>query len=84
MRRLAWLLIPLLLSACGGSKSVGTLTVSCDGGTEVFGAASVNVLGDPVNGRPTISFADPVNHGQTSTIAVPPHGSCKIGLESKI
>ena len=32
MHRLVWLAIPLLLAACGGgSKSAGTLTVTCEG-----------------------------------------------------
>ena len=78
MRRLAWLMIPLSLAACGGGKSAGTLSVTCDGGTELFGAASIEVLGDVVGGHPTLRFPDPANAGKTGTIAVQQHGSCKI------
>jgi hypothetical protein len=78
MHRLAWLLIALSLAACGGSKSGPTLSVSCDGGTELFGATSIDVAGDTVDGRPTMTFPDPVNAGKTGTISVPPHGHCKI------
>ncbi len=78
MQRLAWLLIPLSLAACGGSKSSTTLSVKCDGGTELFGAASIDLLGDTVDGRPTMNFPDPANPGKTGTISVPPHGHCKV------
>ena len=84
MRRLAWLLLPLSLAACGGSKLAGGLSVTCDGGTELYGVSSIDLLGDTVDGRPTISFADPANAGKTGTIAVPPHGRCKVTPESKI
>ena len=82
MHRLAWLLIPLLLAACGGSKSPGTLAVRCDGGTELFGTASIDLLGDTVDGRPTMNFADPVTPGKTGAISVPPHGHCKITVQA--
>ncbi len=78
MHRLAWLVILLPLAACGGNKSASTLSVTCDGGTQLFGAASIDVLGDVVDGRPTINFPDPANPGKTGTIAVPPHGHCKV------
>jgi hypothetical protein len=78
MHRLAWLLFPLLLAACGGGKPAVTLSVACDGGVELFGAASIEVLGDPVNGRPTMNFPDPANPGKTGTISVQPHGHCTI------
>jgi len=78
MYRLAWLVIPLSLGACGGGKSTATLSVTCDGGTQLFGAASIDVLGDLVDGRPTINFPDPVSAGKTGTISVPPHGHCKV------
>jgi hypothetical protein len=78
MRRLAWLLIPLLLAGCGGAKSAGTLSVTCDGGTQLFGASSVDVQGDLVNGRPTMTFPDPANSGHTGSISVPARGNCKI------
>lgn len=78
MHRLAWLVIPLSLAACGGSKSASTFSVTCDGGTQLFGAASIDVSGDLVDGRPTMTFPDPANPGKTGTISVPPHGHCKV------
>ena len=78
MHRLAWLAIPLLLAACGGSKSTPALSVVCSGGVQLAGAASIDVLGDVVNGRPTLSFPDPANAGKTGTIAVEPRGQCRI------
>lgn len=78
MRRLAWLVIPLSLAACGGGKSVPTLSVTCDGGTQLYGATSIDVLGDLVGGRPTMNFPDPVSAGKTGTISVPSHGHCKV------
>ncbi len=78
MYRLAWLLIPLSLAACGGKTPVATLSVTCDGGTQLFGAASIDVPGEVTNGRPTMTFPDPVNPGKSGTIAVPAGGHCKI------
>lgn len=80
MHRLAWLAIPLLLTACGGGKSANTLSVTCSGagGTQLFGATSIDVLGDAVNGRPTMSFPDPTNPKNTGSISVEPHGRCTI------
>jgi hypothetical protein len=78
MRRLAWLLIPLSLTACDGKKTVASLSVTCDGGTELYGAASIDVLGDVVNGRPTMSFPDPTNPGKTGAISVQAGSRCKI------
>jgi hypothetical protein len=78
MLRLAWLLIPLSLAACGGKAPEPALSVSCDGGTQLFGALSIDVPGDVVNGRPVLTFPDPANPGKTGQIAVPPAGHCKI------
>jgi hypothetical protein len=78
MHRLAWFLIPLSLAGCGGKSSAPTLSVTCSGGAQLFGAASIEVLGDVVNGRPTMSFPDPVNPGKTGAISVQPGGDCKI------
>jgi hypothetical protein len=82
MHRLAWLALALALAGCGGSKSSTTLSVTCGGGagggTGLVGAVSIDVLGDPVNGRPVLSFPDPANPGKTGTIAVPAHDRCKI------
>ena len=78
MRRLAWLGIPLLLAGCGGSKPAATLTVTCTGGVQLVGATSLDVLGDVVNGHPTISYPDPVNPAKTGTISVEPRGTCRV------
>jgi hypothetical protein len=78
MHRLAWLAIPLSLAACGGSKSAPTLTVTCTGGIQLVGAASVDVPGDMANGRPTMNYPDPSNPGKTGSISVEPHGHCKV------
>ncbi len=78
MRRLVWLALLLPLAGCGGSKPSTTLSVTCSGGTGLEGAASVDVLGDPANGRPVLSFPDPANPGSTGTIAVPAHQRCTI------
>jgi hypothetical protein len=81
MHRLAWLLILLPLAACGGKAPVTTLSVTCDGGVQLYGAASIDVQGDVVNGRPTITYPDPANPGKTGAIAVPAGGQCKITPE---
>jgi hypothetical protein len=77
MHRLAWLAI-LLLAGCGGGKSGPTLSVSCTGGVQLVGATSIDVLGDVVNGRPTMNFPDPLNPEKTQSIAVQPRGTCRI------
>jgi hypothetical protein len=77
MRRLVWFIPILSLAACGGDKPA-TLTVTCPGGTQLIGATSVDVLGDVVDGRPTMSYPDPSNSGKTGTLAVPARGSCRI------
>jgi hypothetical protein len=83
MHRLAWLVILLALAACGGGKSAVTpLAVTCSGGTELYGAASIDVSGDLVDGRPTMTFPDPTNPGKTGTISVQPHGHCKITVQA--
>lgn len=80
MHRLAWLVIPLSLAACGGGKSSTTLTVTCSGagGPQLVGATSIDVLGDVVNGRPTMNYPDPVSSGKTGSISVEPHSQCRI------
>lgn len=78
-RRLASLAILLSLAACGGGKSSApALSVVCTGGVQLAGAASIDVLGDAVNGRPTMEYPDPVNAGKTGSIAVEPRGHCRI------
>ena len=78
MHRLAWLAIPLSLAGCGGGKSSATLTVSCTGGIQLVGATSIDVLGDVVNGRPTMNYPDPINPEKTGSISVQPRGTCKV------
>lgn len=78
MHRLAWLLLPLVLAACGGKPPVATLSVACDGGVQMFGASSIDVAGTVVNGSPTLTYPDPANPGKTGAIAVAPGGHCKI------
>ena len=77
-RHLIWLCLPAFLSACGGSKPAATISVSCGGTVALAGATSVDVLGDPVNGKTTLSFPDPANQGQTGTLSVPAHDKCTI------
>lgn len=73
------LVLPLGLAACGGGKSsVPTLSVACSGGVQLNGAKSLDVLGDVVNGRPTMEYPDPVSPSRTGSIAVPPRGRCTI------
>ena len=78
MLRLAWLLIPLSLAACGGKAPVQTISVTCDGGTQLYGATSIDVQGDVVNGHPVMTFPDPANPGKTGSIPVPAGGHCHI------
>ena len=78
LRHLIWLCLPVALAGCGGSKPPATISISCGGNIALAGAVTVEVLGDPVNGRPTLSFPDPANAGQTNTLAVPAHQSCTI------
>ena len=73
-----WLAIALSLTGCGGSKSAPTLTVTCTGGVQLVGATSLDVLGDVVNGRPTINYPDPINPAKTGSIAVEPRGQCRV------
>jgi len=77
--RAAWLVVPLLLGGCGGSGTPSvTVSIACGGHTELYGAASVDVLGEMQNGRVTLAYPDPVNPGKTGTIAVPPGERCTI------
>jgi hypothetical protein len=78
MPHLRWLVLGLLLSGCGGGKSASSLSVVCASGTQLFGASSIEVLGDLADGRPTMEFPDPANHGNTGTISIKPRDHCKI------
>ena len=79
LRRFGWLVLPALLAGCGGGdKPATTLSVTCGGSVALAGATSISVLGDPVNGRPTISFPDPANRGQTNTMQIPAANRCTI------
>lgn len=83
MRHVVWLLLAALLAGCGDGGPSATLSVVCGGGTQLVGAASVEVLGDLDNGRPTMQFPDPANRGKDGTISVQPHERCKITASSK-
>jgi hypothetical protein len=76
--RLAWLVLPIALVGCGGDKPKATLAVTCHGSVTLAGARSIDLLGDLVNGRPTISFPDPANSGKTGTLSVAPASRCTI------
>ena len=78
MRRLIWLALVLSVAGCGGDKQSSTLSVTCAGGVQLVGAASVDVLGDLTDGRTTMKFPDPANAGKVGTISVQPHDHCKI------
>lgn len=78
MRRFALLFILLPLAGCGGEKAVTTLSIACGGTTQLYGASSVDVLGDLQNGHPTLAYPDPVNPGKTGTIMVQPGERCTI------
>jgi hypothetical protein len=80
--RLAWLVLPIALAACGGDKPKATLSVTCSGSVALVGARSIDLLAEPVNGRPTISFPDPANPGKTGTLSVPPASRCSITPET--
>ncbi|HET6309225.1 MAG TPA: hypothetical protein VFG12_18680 [Rhodopila sp.] len=77
-RHLITLCLPAFLAACGGGKPATTVSVSCGGAVALAGATSVDVLGDQVNGKTTLSFPDPANPGQTGTLVVPSHDKCTI------
>jgi hypothetical protein len=68
----------LSLASCGGGKSSGSLSITCAGGTQLVGAASIDVLGDLSDGRPRIEFPDPANAGKTGVITVQPRDHCKV------
>ena len=56
----------------------GRVAVVCGSGTQLFGASSIDVLGDLADGRPTMEFPDPVNRESTGNISIKPHDHCKI------
>lgn len=78
VRYLVCMTLVLSLAGCGGGKSSGSLSITCTGGTQLVGAASIDVLGDLSDGRPRIEFPDPANPGKTGTITVQPHAHCKV------
>jgi hypothetical protein len=77
-RAVVWTVVALSLAGCGGDKPSATLSVTCAEGTQLVGAASIEVLGELQNGRPVMQFPDPANPGKTGAIAVPPRDHCKI------
>jgi hypothetical protein len=78
VRHLVCMTLVLSLAGCGGGKSSGSLSITCTGGTQLVGAASIDVLGDLSDGRPRIEFPDPANPGKIGTITVQPHDHCKV------
>ena len=76
--QLGGLMLPIVLAGCGGDKSTTTLSVTCGGSLALAGAKSIDVLGDPANGRAILSFPDPANAGKTGSMAVPAHQKCSI------
>ena len=78
VRHLLCMLLVLSLAGCGGGKSSGSLSITCAGGTQLVGAASIDVLGDLSDGRPKLEFPDPANPGKTGVITVQPHDHCKV------
>jgi hypothetical protein len=78
VRHLVYTVLVLSLAGCGGGKSAGSLSITCTGGTQLVGAASIDVLGDLSDGHPRIEFPDPANPGKTGTITVQPHDHCKV------
>jgi len=78
MHRLIWLILALSLVGCGRDKPSSTISVTCEGGVQLVGATSVDVLGDLSDGRPTMKFPDPANPGKTGSISIQPHDHCKI------
>jgi hypothetical protein len=78
MHRLVWLAIPLALCGCGGKSSSNTLSITCSGRTALVGATSIDILGDAVDGHPTLRFPDPANPGKTGTMFVQSHDHCTI------
>jgi hypothetical protein len=72
------MILLLSLAGCGGGKSAGSLSITCAGGTQLVGAASIDVLGELADGRPKIEFPDPANPGKTGVITVQPRDHCKV------
>jgi hypothetical protein len=71
--RLAWfglLAVALGTAACGRGSTASSVTVSCGDATVLVGAKYVNVIVDPGAKSTILSFPDPLNDGQTGTIAV--------------
>ena len=84
MRRVICLALLAPLAACGGRKDSATISVTCSNGVGLVGAVSIDVLGDPTDGHPTLKFPDPANSGKTGTITVQPHQHCTIGPTSRV
>jgi hypothetical protein len=71
--RLAWfglLAVALGTAACGHGSSASSVTVSCGNATVLVGAKYVNIIVDPAAKSTILNFPDPLNDGQTGTIAV--------------
>ncbi len=79
LARLAVLILPISLAACGGSAAPAGLSVSCGGSTSLNGAPSIDVApAAAANGGAVLSFPDPANKGHMGTIAIAPGSKCTI------
>lgn len=78
MRRIACLMVLLVLAGCGGDKPTATLSVVCPGGSQLNGARSIDIASDAQSGRPQLLFPDPVNPGKVGAITVQPGDHCTI------
>jgi hypothetical protein len=74
----ALLILPALLTGCGGSSGANTLTVTCNGSTAVAGVQSITISGKSAASGTVLQFPDPVNEGHTGTLPVAPDSRCTI------
>jgi hypothetical protein len=69
------LILPTLLTGCGGSSSANTLSVTCDGSLSAAGLRSITVSG---RSGAVLQFPDPANQGHIGTLPVGPNSQCTI------
>ena len=77
LTRVALLMLPGLLAACGGSAKESTVWVKCHGNLVLSGAKSVSVAIDPSQG-PVLTFPDPANAGKNGSIPITKDNDCTI------